>query len=333
MDDPSIRNPHDRFFKETFSHLDLARPFFQNFLPPEISQALQWETLKREEGSFLDEALRECSSDLLFTVGSTGNTTVLLYCLFEHQKTPDRWMALRVLHYQVLIWRGWLKKHPRAKKLPLILPIVLYQGSRPWRASTQFIDLIQLPEDIDVASLKGLITNSGFQRIDLRDNDNVDHLTTIPLKVVLRIMRELGKPSPGQDVEGIFRTIADLPDQGIDPEYIRSCITYVFHASRKLDQKAFLKQIHDLESKPNLKENIMNIASAIVRESEARGLVKGEELGLRKGKAGLLKQQLESRFGALPKWATGRIEDASAEELERWALQVLSALSLEEVFQ
>src|SRR5690606_1057386 len=122
------------------------------------------------------------------------------------------------------------------------------------------VDLIQVPEDIDVASLKGVITLSGFQRIDLRDNDKIDHLTTIPLKIVLKIMRELGKPSPGQDLEGIFRTIADLPDQGIDPEYIRSCITYVFHASGKLDQNVFLKQIHDLGSKPNLKENIMNIA-------------------------------------------------------------------------
>jgi len=56
-------------------------------------------------------------------------------------------------------------------------------------------------------------------------------------------------------------------------------------------------------------------------------LEEGREEGARR----MLRPLLEQRFGALPDWATKRIEDADEETLEKWNRRLLSAASLEDV--
>jgi hypothetical protein len=41
---------------------------------------------------------------------------------------------------------------------------------------------------------------------------------------------------------------------------------------------------------------------------------------------------LRQRFGELPLWVSSRLQQASAEQLERWSLRVLDAPRLELVF-
>ncbi len=60
------------------------------------------------------------------------------------------------------------------------------------------------------------------------------------------------------------------------------------------------------------------------------GEKKGEKKGERTGKALLLRRQLERRFGELPKWASKKLDSASAEKLEKWGLQLLDAETIKE---
>ncbi len=53
---------------------------------------------------------------------------VFLYLLFEHQSKPDRWMRFRLLKYMCRIWEESFKQNPEQTELPLILPVVFYQG-------------------------------------------------------------------------------------------------------------------------------------------------------------------------------------------------------------
>ena len=62
--------------------------FFESYLPVEIGSRLDWETLQLQPGTYTDEALRGCESDLLYAV-QIDQHPILLYCLFEHQSTPD----------------------------------------------------------------------------------------------------------------------------------------------------------------------------------------------------------------------------------------------------
>ena len=54
--------------------------------------------------------------------------------------------------------------------------------------------------------------------------------------------------------------------------------------------------------------------------------------GREEGREQLLLSQLRHRFGALPEDVVKRVEAGSAAEVERWALCVLDARTLDEVF-
>ena len=65
---------------------------------------------------------------------------------------------------------------------------------------------------------------------------------------------------------------------------------------------------------------------AITRDE---GLVKGRV----EGESRLLKRQLERRFGPLPQWVSERLGSAKEEELETWSEAVLTAPTLDAVFE
>jgi len=69
-----------------------------------------------------------------------------------------------------------------------------------------------------------------------------------------------------------------------------------------------------------------------LEEGRQKGLEEGRQKGLEEGKALLLRKQLEKRFGPLPDWAEARLEQVASDELERWAIRLLDAVRLEDVF-
>lgn len=58
----------------------------------------------------------------------------------------------------------------------------------------------------------------------------------------------------------------------------------------------------------------------------------GERKGLQKGFALILEAQLQSKLDSLPDWVGLRIKSANETTLNRWAIRVLNAQSVEDVF-
>ena len=50
-----IQNPHDKFFKSVISQIEYARELISIKLPREMKAQLDWEGLRQEPGSFIDE--------------------------------------------------------------------------------------------------------------------------------------------------------------------------------------------------------------------------------------------------------------------------------------
>ena len=147
MPEEPIHQPNDKLLKATFSNPDNARAFFQNYLPQQISDAVNWNSLSLESSSFVDPQFAASESDLLFSL-KLHQSDAFLYLLFEHQSTEDPRMALRLLSYMLRIWERFAAAHPAPAKLPAILPIVLAQGKRPWRTAPRLEDLLDLPVEI-----------------------------------------------------------------------------------------------------------------------------------------------------------------------------------------
>ncbi len=105
MNDESLPGPHNRFFMQTFSQLDLAAALLANHLPPATLAMLDLDSLRLATGSFIDDELRESSSDLLFEVSRVKDEkTVLVYVLTEHKSYQDSLAPFQLLKYMVRIW-------------------------------------------------------------------------------------------------------------------------------------------------------------------------------------------------------------------------------------
>jgi hypothetical protein len=81
----------------------------------------------------------------------------------------------------------------------------------------------------------------------------------------------------------------------------------------------------------NLMEN--KVVGPMILQAEQKGRSEGRQEGRQEGMQGLLLDLLTEKFGALPVWATERLQSASGEELHAWAKRVLHSASLEETLR
>jgi hypothetical protein len=69
--------PHDALFKHTFSQPQHAIELFRSLLPAAVVQHIDFDTLRGEPASFIDDKLRARFSDLLFRVRLAGQPAYL----------------------------------------------------------------------------------------------------------------------------------------------------------------------------------------------------------------------------------------------------------------
>ena len=109
-----------------------------------------------------------------------------------------------------------------------------------------------------------------------------------------------------------------------------------------LDEQ-FIERLEQTED-PIMLHQLNSLERVLLRREKAAGMEEGLQKGLRKGRkeglqqgerggaATLLKTQLERKFGPLPEWADARMAQADTATLQQWALKVLDATRLEDVF-
>jgi hypothetical protein len=75
-------------------------------------------------------------------------------------------MLQRILDTKSVMWWTWRRLNPDARHLPVIVPVVVYNGRRPWRAPTNMHALYALPDELR-ASLGPHVLSYSFVLDDL----------------------------------------------------------------------------------------------------------------------------------------------------------------------
>ncbi|ELE1936725.1 Rpn family recombination-promoting nuclease/putative transposase, partial [Salmonella enterica] len=96
----STPTPHDATFRQFLTQPDIARDFMEIHLPAELRVVCDLSTLKLESGSFVEDDLRQYFSDVLYSLKTTAGDGYI-HVLVEHQSTPDKHMAFRLIRYAV----------------------------------------------------------------------------------------------------------------------------------------------------------------------------------------------------------------------------------------
>jgi hypothetical protein len=135
--------------------------------------------------------------------------------------------------------------------------------------------------------------------------------------------------------------IAVLTRSGGNVEAIREILLRISRAlpedrNRALVELALLGSLRQLENVIEQEANHMPVLGGILdnkvfaREYK-RGLKTGREEGVVKGERTVLSAQIRKRFGSLPAWAEASLAQLPAGQLERVALRLLDAQTLEEL--
>jgi predicted transposase YdaD len=322
------RRPHDLVFRFVFSRVEHARGALRELVGEELAGRLQWSELRLVPGTYVEEALRDSMSDLVFSVRFRGSRhRALAYLLWDHQRQPDRLMPLRLFNY------GGRAVHDYTESIdaipgyvPTLIPILVYQGPGEWPGPYLLSDLSTLPGEPPppiLADLRMIVH-------ELRDDSLPPSELTELARTTLRLLR---LAALGQLVVANAERVARWLD-GVHEAHgygdHRALLEYIYAAG---SDEGMIEAIIE-HTREDLKDTVMSIADKLEARGEARGRAEGEARGRAEGEArgrALLLRMLERRFGALPEDAHARVLAATPAQVEAWTLRVLDAAAIEDV--
>ena len=132
---------HDAAFKNLHAFPLMAWGLMEIVLPGELFEELDFDTLERLPAEWIAPGLERRLGDLVWRVRRRGGGSLIVPV--EFQRKLDRKMPLRHTLYLILALKD-LDRQGRLDpdgRLPLVWPVVLYNGLRPWRGPTSVAGL------------------------------------------------------------------------------------------------------------------------------------------------------------------------------------------------
>ena len=94
----------------------------------------------------ISDEFKHRDSDIIYKL-KIKNREIYLYLLIEFQSTVDKYISLRMLRYVLELYEYLIKK-TKAKQLPVVFPLMLYNGDEKWTAVENVCDLIEKPAEL-----------------------------------------------------------------------------------------------------------------------------------------------------------------------------------------
>lgn len=313
---------HDLSYRSLFSFPRMVKELVCEFVEEPWVEDLDFSTLQRVNASYVSPELTSREGDLIWKVRLRDGRELYVYLLIEHQSRVDRFMAVRLMTYIGLLYQDLLKQGELTPDglLPLVIPLVLYNGRVGWWAPEELAELVEPVDGLAAAYVPRLrylvIDESRYPLAELERRDSV--AAQIFWLEQSRERRDLGA--------GTGRLVDLL--KGPENEALRRAVLiWIFHVllPRHEEGRPIPEVVSLEEFKAMLDERVVDWNHEI--------RVQGRQEGRREGEAALLLRMLERKFGQLDIQTRKRVEDADAERLLDWGERVLTAERLEEVFE
>ena len=328
MEMTELTQPHDKFSKALLEDPSVVLVLLRERLPRELAELLADDAPELVGGDFVDEALRESRSDRLYRVRLRCPGVLHVFILLEHKSFDDD-PALQLLGYLVQTWGRLALECAGAKKLPPIVPVVLYHGATRWKGPRTFLELVEpIAAKLGVKPL-----DFGIVLIDLGaiDDDALSKEPTLragllTLKYATREKLQAGR----------LRVI--LGALGRAPRILKVALRYIVGTYRGIDRKRLFDNAR--KAIPQEEERIMTVAEELREEGRKEGRKRGRKEGRREGRkegrkegrAEMVLRLLVRRFKSVSGEVRARVMAASAADLEVWLDRAVDAPTLDAVF-
>src|SRR3989338_684642 len=188
---------HDRFTRAMLANPRVIEEFFRKNLPDQVRDSLDFSSIQLQQESFIGDNLKTQIVDLLYKADFHGRPG-FLYLLIEHASKADPLLPFRLLKYIVAIMEHHLKT-TETKELPLVYPMILYTGKRPYNHTVDLFDLFS-KEDRTIAK-KTLF--SPYHLIDLTQVSDEELKKELWYGTAARVLKHIHD----EDINSFFNKI------------------------------------------------------------------------------------------------------------------------------
>ena len=264
--------PHDGLVKRLMDDPRIATEFFEEYLPPDLKEKVNLSTLKPEKESYVEESLKKRMSDIVYSFKLKNNEEGFAYLLLEHQSSSDYWISFRLWRYTLLL----LERHKKGKKkLPMVIPFVIYNGKVKYTAPRSFWELFYDPQ-LAKESMSGSYGLLDLQA--LKDDDiNYDK----HLSLMLYVMKHVHKRDTlAMLKESLKRCRVSITIDKTKDYIITKAI--IWYTSSRLDE-AEQKQLEQLVTGNLPKKDGEYLMGSIAQKYIEEGVHKGISIGKQEG--------------------------------------------------
>ncbi len=290
-----VSSPHDRFFKVVFSREEESRDFLSNYLPAEVVRQLDLSTLNVQKDSFIDTDLKASYSDLLYRVQLTSGEQAYVYTLLEHKSQPEPLIAFQLLRYMVRIWENCAKQET-AKKLPVIIPLVLYHGLEAWSIRTNFHSLFETTN-----TLADYVPDFRYTLHSLNSYRDADLVGMASVRLALWVLKHIFDDNIHEQLPSVANLLHTLAKTRSGFEFLATTLRYMVVRTEPEHRQTVMTALKTalFQKGDDMKESI-SIYDLLTADSFEKGIEKGIE----KGALMILRESIQditkTRFSHIP---------------------------------
>ncbi len=236
-------------------------------------------------------------------------------------------MAVRIMTYVGLLYQDLIRRLKLGAKdaLPLVLPIVLYNGHARWKSPTNVAALVpQVPAGLEAfrPQVEYLLLDEGTFR--------APQLDALPSPVArLFRLEHAGPENLLDEVRRLRQSLAGSQHVELRRAFV-ICILAILRRRLKGIRLPETEELEEIETM--IAEEAPTWTEMWERQGIEKGLKKGLKRGRREGESTMLMRLLERRFGPLDEHTRQRVEAADAEQLLEWGERFVDATALQDVF-
>jgi predicted transposase/invertase (TIGR01784 family) len=268
---------HDEIFRKALENPIAAKEFISAHAPKELLEVIDLDSLNNlEKEKYITSDLINSSSDVLFSV-NFKRTNWQAFFLVEHQSTVDNLIAYRMLKYKMSILERYLVVNPETKYLPLICPILVYNGDKKYNAPLSFWELSNFP------NLAKKYWSEGYKLVNVNDI-NVEELKKRPWSGILEyFLKNIRSKKILKNWEEISDILPKLAEVKIGMDYISLFLYYTLTVLDKNDKMELEKFLINILNKQKGEELMGSLAQHWKDEGIEIGIQKGKAQGLAEG--------------------------------------------------
>jgi predicted transposase/invertase (TIGR01784 family) len=250
---------------------ETAKDIIKNYFPKEITETMDFDTLKISKDTFIDKKNRKNESDILYEI-MINKVKTYIYLLFEHKSYDYKYTALQLLRYMYNIWDLDIKQKrlTKNKKLQPIIPFVVYANDKEWtRENTlsYLLDTIPAPVKKHVPDYEYLMLN-----LQVKDFDEIkgELLTQIMLKTMkIVFMNDVDLEERLREILHLIKLYKNVENTQETLEVFRLFIRYLTRAAKYIKKEQLEKSVQ--KELPEWRSDYMTIADVLRKEGKEEG--------------------------------------------------------------